>query len=74
MYACWRNQLKGGLKAVERRLGIERQLTNVDGYMAVQLWWEYVNTGNPDALDILLAYNREDVLNLHVLRNRLLTS
>jgi uncharacterized protein YprB with RNaseH-like and TPR domain len=71
MYACWRQQLKGGLKAVERRLGIERQLTNVDGTMAVQLWWEYIHTGNPDALDTLLAYNREDVLNLHTLRGRL---
>jgi len=71
MVACWRNSLKGGLKAVERQLGIERQLPHVDGMMAVQLWWEYVNTGNPDALDTLLAYNREDVLNLYVLRQRL---
>ena len=72
MYDCWRNRLKGGLKAVERQLGIARQLPHVDGYMAVQLWWEYVNTGNPDALDTLLAYNREDVLNLHTLRERLI--
>jgi len=71
MYSCWRHQLKGGLKSVERQVGIERQLPHVDGFMAVQLWWEYVNTGNPEALDTLLAYNREDVLNLHTLRNRL---
>ncbi|MBP8305190.1 MAG: ribonuclease H-like domain-containing protein [Phycisphaerae bacterium] len=71
MFACWRNDLKGGLKAVERRLGIARQLPNVDGFMAVQLWWEYVNTGDLEALDTLLAYNREDVLNLHILRQRL---
>lgn len=71
MLACWRHQLKGGLKAVERRLGIERKLPNVDGFMAVQLWWEYVHTGDLEALDTLLAYNREDVLNLHILRERL---
>ncbi len=71
MYACWRKELKGGLKAVEVRLGIERQLTDVNGYMAVRLWWDYVNNNDTDALQKLLEYNREDVLNLHVLRERL---
>jgi uncharacterized protein YprB with RNaseH-like and TPR domain len=71
MFHCWRNQLKGGLKAVERRLGIERTLPDVNGYMAVQLWWDYVNTGDLEALDTLLAYNREDVVNLYTLRQKL---
>jgi uncharacterized protein YprB with RNaseH-like and TPR domain len=71
MYHCWRNQLKGGLKSVERQLGIARELTGIDGFMAVQLWWEYINTGNPEPLETLLAYNREDVINLHTLRLRL---
>jgi hypothetical protein len=71
MYHCWRRDLKGGLKAVEVRLGIERRLTDVDGYMAVRLWWEYVNNHDTQALQKLLDYNREDVLNLHVLRERL---
>ena len=38
MYDCWRHDLKGGLKAVERKLGIVRKLNDVDGYVAVQLW------------------------------------
>lgn len=69
MYACWKHNLKGGLKVVERLLGIPRLLPDVNGYMAVRLWWQYVNDNNTDALNTLLAYNREDVVNLRVLRN-----
>ena len=71
MYHCWRHDLKGGLKVVETKLGIARRLTEVDGYMAVRLWWDYVNNSNAQALRTLLAYNKEDVVNLHTLRNRL---
>jgi uncharacterized protein YprB with RNaseH-like and TPR domain len=71
MYDCWRQSLKGGLKAVEVRLGIPRRLPNVNGYMAVRLWWEYVNRNDLEALRMLLEYNKEDVMNLHVLREKL---
>ena len=71
MYNCWRNNLKGGLKAVERQLGIDRHLKDVDGYVAVKLWYEYINNHNEQALKKLLAYNREDVVNLRVLRRKL---
>jgi len=71
MYHCWRQHLKGGLKVVEKRLGIGRQLTEVDGYLAVRLWWDYINNANAQALRPLLDYNREDVINLHVLREKL---
>ncbi len=71
MYDCWHKNLKGGLKAVERKLGIQRKLQNVDGYVAVQLWWDYVNNRNFSSLQMLLAYNAEDVVNLNVLRTRL---
>jgi uncharacterized protein YprB with RNaseH-like and TPR domain len=73
MYNCWHHNLKGGLKAVERKLGIKRQLPDIDGYLAVRLWWDYINNENQKALRTLLAYNREDVVNLHTLRRRLLT-
>jgi uncharacterized protein YprB with RNaseH-like and TPR domain len=72
MYDCWRVGLKGGLKCVERQLGIPRQLREVNGYQAVRLWWRYVNDYDEAALAILLQYNKEDVLNLKVLRERLL--
>ena len=71
MYDCWRNDLKGGLKAVERKLGIGRELKGVDGRMAVQLWWDYANNNDQQALQTLLAYNREDVVNLRQLRRKL---
>ena len=72
MYDCWRNNLYGGFKAVERQLGIDRRLKEMNGYEAVRLWWRYVNDYDEDALNTLLEYNKEDVLNLKALRERLL--
>jgi len=72
MYDCWRNNLFGGFKSVEKQLGIIRQLKEVDGYLAVRLWWRYVNDYDEDALNILLEYNKEDVLNLQTLKEKLL--
>ncbi len=71
MYDCWRHKLKGGLKAVERLLDIKRNLTDVDGYIAVQLWFDYMNNNNEQALRTLLEYNQEDVVNLRFLRRKL---
>ncbi|MBI5057316.1 MAG: ribonuclease H-like domain-containing protein [Nitrospirae bacterium] len=71
MFDCWKNNLKGGLKAVERQLGIARQLTDVDGWVAVQLWNNYRWNGCKDSLNKLLEYNKEDVLNLKKLREML---
>lgn len=72
MYHCWRNNLYGGLKVVERRLGINRRLKEVNGYEAVRLWWRYVNDFDHDALTTLLEYNKEDVINLKTLKAILL--
>ncbi len=68
MYDCWSKNLYGGFKSVERRLGIERRLTEVNGYEAVRLWWRYVESFDLDALNKLLEYNKEDVLNLKKLK------
>jgi len=58
----------GGLKGCERQLGIVRgDLEDVDGYFAVLLWNEYRRTRNPRALETLLAYNIQDVVNLETL-------
>ena len=72
MYDCWRNNLYGGLKAVERQLGINRKLTEMNGYEAVRLWWKYVDSFDLDALNMLLEYNKEDVVNLKTLKDMLL--
>jgi uncharacterized protein YprB with RNaseH-like and TPR domain len=71
MYKCWLKDLKGGLKVVEVRLGIKRRLQDMNGFMAVRLWWEYVNNNDTQALQTLLEYNKEDVVNLHALREKL---
>ena len=71
MYDCWRRNLYGGLKEVERKLGIKRELSDIDGRMAVRLWFNYTSYGDKRFLTTLLKYNREDVLNLKVLRQKL---
>ena len=71
MFDCWRNRLRGGLKAVERQLGITRKLPDVNGLQAVRLWWRYVETFDQEALETLLEYNREDVINLKTLKEML---
>jgi uncharacterized protein YprB with RNaseH-like and TPR domain len=71
MYDCWRNNLYGGLKSVERQLGIERRLKGIDGLGAIRLWWKYRNDDDRDALNTLLTYNSEDLINLKRLRELL---
>jgi uncharacterized protein YprB with RNaseH-like and TPR domain len=59
---------KGGLKACERRLGLDRgDLADVDGLFATVLWRDYKHRGNAHALETLLAYNIRDVTNLEPL-------
>ena len=71
MYHCWQCNLYGGLKSVERQLGIPRRLVDINGYEAVRLWWRYVNDYDRKALDTLLEYNREDVVNLKAIKEKL---
>ena len=71
MFDCWKNNLYGGLKAVERQLGIGRRLKDMDDYEAVRLWWKYVESFDLEALNKLLEYNREDVVNLKTLKAKL---
>jgi uncharacterized protein YprB with RNaseH-like and TPR domain len=71
MYDCWRQNLYGGLKAVEQKLGIPRKTQGIDGRMAVKLWYDYYHYGNTKALALLLEYNREDIVNLTVLKKKL---
>jgi hypothetical protein len=71
MLDCWSRNLYGGLKVVERKLGIPRHLKDVDGKEAVRLWWRYKIYHDHNALNTLLEYNREDVVNLKILREKL---
>ena len=59
---------RGGLKAIEAEMGIERseETIGLHGFDAVRLWHAY-QAGDDEALDILLEYNMEDVVNLEPL-------
>jgi hypothetical protein len=71
MHDCWRNNLYGGFKAVERQLGIPRRLQGITGAEAAMLWWRYQAHHDEKALHLLLEYNKEDVVNLVALKGKL---
>ena len=71
MYHCWNWGLRGGQKAVERQLGINRKTAGLDGADAVDLWFDYKENGSKRALRKLLKYNAEDVTNLAHIRGKL---
>ena len=59
---------KGGLKSCEHSLGVGRgDLAGIDGAFAPLLWKEYQIRNSKAALETLLAYNIEDVVNLETL-------
>jgi uncharacterized protein YprB with RNaseH-like and TPR domain len=57
--------LSGGLKRIEDKLGIDRteETRGLSGWDAVRLWRMH-QAGNERALEMLLTYNREDVLHM----------
>jgi uncharacterized protein YprB with RNaseH-like and TPR domain len=63
MYPCRKLDLSGGLKPIERELGLDRDRPDISGRDAVRLWHEY-ERGDQSALDTLVEYNREDTVNL----------
>ena len=65
MYPLRRISLTGGLKKIEVELGISRNedVVGISGFDAVRLWKQY-ERGDQDALELLLEYNREDIVNL----------
>ncbi|MCA1598442.1 MAG: ribonuclease H-like domain-containing protein, partial [Chloroflexi bacterium] len=68
MRDCWKQGLKGGLKKVELTIGIARATAGLTGWDAPKLWYRYETMGDLAALDLLLRYNRDDVINLPRLR------
>jgi uncharacterized protein YprB with RNaseH-like and TPR domain len=59
---------RGGLKKIERELGITRtsETVGLSGYDAVRLWRKF-EKGNDEALELLIKYNTEDIVNLEKL-------
>jgi hypothetical protein len=61
---CRSRGIKGGLKRLEERFGIARATRGMNGWDAVRLWARYEQERDEEALQRLLEYNREDVMNL----------
>lgn len=59
---------RGGLKKIEQQMGIARpeETVGLSGLDAVRLWREHLR-GDESSLEKLIAYNREDVVNLETL-------
>jgi hypothetical protein len=72
MYTCRKLDLTGGLKRVEREVGIERDRPDLTGRDAVRLWNRY-RRGDGDALETLVSYNRDDAVNLRRLADDVTT-
>ncbi|MCX7805091.1 MAG: ribonuclease H-like domain-containing protein [Planctomycetota bacterium] len=60
--------LRGGLKAIEARLGLSRPpgVRGLDGFDAVRLWVE-ASGGSAEAFELLARYNMADTVVLHTL-------
>ena len=67
-YLLKRLGYSGGLKNVEKRLGIQREddILGMDGMDAIRLWNEW-QRGNRRSGDLLLEYNRADIMGLETL-------
>ncbi len=67
-HALRRLGYRGGLKNIERQLGLSRSADTdgLTGRDAITLWRQY-RKGHAKALDLLIEYNREDVMNLKTL-------
>ncbi len=65
-HCCSKLGLTGGLKSIEKELGIKRadEVANMQGAQAVYLWQLWKSTGEKKYLDLLVQYNEEDILNL----------
>ena len=71
-YPLRRIGFTGGLKAIEREMGVERdrRVEYMTGEDAVYLWRLWERQGKRNALDLLIEYNAEDCKNLKPLAAR----
>ncbi|MBS3136722.1 ribonuclease H-like domain-containing protein [Candidatus Woesearchaeota archaeon] len=65
-HCCARIGMKGGLKEIEKNLGIKRReiISSLHGGDAATLWRMYMASGDKHYLEILVEYNEEDVISL----------
>jgi uncharacterized protein len=64
LHLCRRAGLRGGLKIVEQKIGIARSTVGMSGWDAPRLWQRFEVSHDLKALELLLRYNRDDVIHL----------
>ncbi|MBT3463907.1 hypothetical protein HN827_02905 [archaeon] len=62
-HACKKVGLSGGLKQIEKKLGIRRN-DYLENFDPISYWNIFRHTGNKKYLNQLIEYNEEDVINL----------
>lgn len=74
-HCCARLGFTGGLKNIEKALGIERikEVQDMRGMDAVYLWQMWKSTGNREYLEKLVQYNEEDIINLKPIMEKMYT-
>jgi len=72
MHVCRKVGLTGGLKAIEKEVGIKRrhEVSHVIGDDAPVLWDWWHSTGERYYLELLTMYNEEDIINLEPLAKK----
>ena len=71
MHQCHNLGIKGGLKATETQLDITRKYEVLNFFQQKALWAKWINNQDRIALDRLLKYNEEDVMNLPLVETKL---
>lgn len=72
-HSCAALGLKGGLKEVEKELGIKREneiVERMHGGDPLKLWRTFLATGDKYYLDLLVEYNQEDTINLKFIADK----
>ncbi|RMF54324.1 exonuclease [Candidatus Woesearchaeota archaeon] len=73
--ACLRIGLEGGLKIIEKQLGIKRSglVERLYGGDILLLWKMFRGSRDPYYLDLLIEYNEYDVINLKLIAERVVS-
>lgn len=64
-------EIYGGLKRTEEKLGIQRNI-ELNFEQQIELWNDWIYNSNMSSLSKYLSYNRDDVINLKKLEEKLI--
>lgn len=72
-WVAWHGGYRGGLKSIEKQMGIRRPLhvEGIDGFEAVDLFYRW-QAGDQSARELLVDYCRADALSTYLLAERIL--